>query len=427
MYPMVSDKRCTARGRFFYLALPLLLATLVGCGTLQDNLCTTDTLAQQSAAGGEAGPDTTEAGTAACDCGGEASAQAQEDTPTEEVEPEPRAIVSEELTFTSRGDELAGVVDRPAEIVEPRPAVVLLHDTGAHDRRGLMQSALGVQLPTEVAVYEELAETLAQRGYVVLRFDKRTCVEGGPAWCDYPRSYVEDHRGDLAGALSSDAQAAAKALRARSDIDPSRLYLLGHGEGAQIALGVAEDVDARGLVLLAPSPYPIDEVIAHQTATSLAHLRKQRAAQGNTTAGTLLAEQIDALERSHEEQQEAFAALRADDFEESTALGVPVATWENLFELHQRAMSSLSGSRIPILAVFGEHDLDLPADSAEDFEQQMASVRHNQVLSVARLTRLMVAIDDADSDATEVSGDVHRAIGRFLDTLERPAPDQPQS
>ncbi len=333
----------------------------------------------------------------------------------------PQAITSEEITFESRGDELTGVIDRPKTVSGPLPAVVILHDAGPLDRRGVFAGSLGLQLPIEVAVYQELAETLAQSGYMVLRYDKRTCVDGGPAGCDYPRSYIEDHREELAEALSGDAAAAVEALRNQRDADPTRILLLGHGQGAELALAIHEEVDASAMVLLSPSPYPVDEVILHQSELSLAHLKARRTEEGNTTMGTLLDEQIDALTQTHREQREAFAALRAGEVEDSNVLDAPTRTWLGMFELHDRAMSRLQDTRTPVLALFGERDLSLPEDSAERFEENMARLRPNEVELMPDISRLMVAVDDEENDSTQVSDAVHRAIlGFLLENAETP-------
>jgi dienelactone hydrolase len=372
--------------------------------------------------------DILEEATRNCDCTKEKEQETQEDEPeNKRASAEPRAITSEEITFKSKGVELAGVVDRPREVSEPLPAVVMLHDAGPMDRRGLFGGSLGLDLPVEVAVYEELAENLAQNGYVVLRFDKRTCVDGGPPWCTYPREYVEDHRQELVSALMADAKAAAVTLRGRDDVDPNRMIILGHGQGAEIALAVAKDVDASGLVLLAPSPYPVDKVVLHQTETSRTHLQAQRKAEGNTTMGTLLQEQIDALNASYQKQQDGFEKLRADELDDDNVLGAPEKTWTGLFELHDRAMAGLKNSKVPVLAVFGEHDLNLPGDSAAVFQEKLGRSSRSEVMHLAELTHPMVALDGAeDAETTQVSEDVHQAILHFLNQLDKAPASVPE-
>lgn len=391
------------------------VAMSFGCATVKQNLC-----GSESAQPAAKQADGLDAPVANCDCSKEDEAEAK--VAEAEVESdEPRAITSEEISFKSKGDALAGVVDRPQQIEKPLPAVVVLHDSGPLDRRGLFGGALGLELPVEVAVYQEIAENLAQNGFVVMRYDKRTCVEGGPAWCKYPRGHIKDHRQALASTLMADAKAAVETVRKRKDVDPRRVFVLGHGQGAELALALSKDVDAAGLVLLAPSPYPVDEVILHQTRTSLTHLEKRRKAEGNTTMGTLLQEQLTALEKTHKDQKTAFAKLRKDEIDGTDILGAPKATWSGLFELHDRAMAGLKNSRVPVLAVFGEHDLNIPADSAEKFQAQLGKSRKSEVMLLSGVTHLMVGLGEENSDTTQVSEDVHQAILHFVEQVDEPA------
>ncbi len=401
----------------------LLLAGLgAGCSTVQQAVCPSPSA--QPAAEQADGLD---APVANCDCSKKEESATAESSEAQEQR-EPRAITSEQITFESKGDELAGVVDRPQEIGEPLPAVVVLHDSGPMDRNGLSRGALGLELPVEVAVYQELAENLAQNGYVVIRFDKRTCVEGGPPWCKYPREYIKDHREKLASVLMADARAAVDLLRKRKDVDPTRVFLLGHGQGAEIALALSPDVESRGLVLLAPSPYPVDDVILHQTSASLTHLEKRRKAEGNTTMGTLLQQQLDALEATHKEQKQAFEKLRADELDEDDVLGAPKTTWSSLFELHDRAMASLKNSQTPVLALFGEHDLNLPHDSHETVQAKLDRSSKSEVMLLPGVTHPMVGLDEEDSDTTQVSEDVHQAILHFLNQVaSKPQNSSPDS
>lgn len=396
--------------------IALLVAAGAGCSTVQQTLCDAPPAAQEAAQKS----DGLDEPVAKCDCAKEEKT-AEADQPEAEASDETHVITTEAFSFKSKGDELAGVVDRPETVTTPLPAVVVLHDSGPMDRRGLFKGALGLELPVEVPVYQELAENLAQNGYVVMRFDKRTCVDGGPPWCKYPREYLKDHREQLGNTLMADAKSAVTALRRRKDVDAERVYILGHGQGAELALAVANDVDPKGLVLLAPSPYPVDEVVLHQTETSRAHLEKRRKAEGNTTMGTLLQQQLDALETSQEKQKEAFTKLRSGEEIDGDVLGAPETTWASLFELHDRAMAGLKNSKVPVLALFGEHDLNLPNDSVEKFQTKLGRSRHSEVMLLPDVTRLMVGLDAENGDATQVSEDVHQAILHFFDELDQPA------
>lgn len=343
----------------------------------------------------------------------------EEDAPPAPADPsESTKIVSTEVELESMGDKLSGVIEYPEDMVGAGPAVLIVHDAGPRDRHGHFQTELGLKLPVEVPVYQEFGENLARHGFVVMRFDKRTCVQGGDARCEYPRGYVEAHRGDLVAALKADIKAAAERLKSDPRVDPSRLFLLGHGQGAELALSLADPVEAAGLVLLSPSPYPIDEVILHQTRYSLAHLKARRDEAGDTTERTLLDQQLEALKASEELQVAGFKRLREDDYEEPELLGAPATTWEGLLDLHSQAKSALAEIKTPIMAVYGLSDALLPPAAPSTFRQIIGAPADAQegdrlVLELADTTQFMVKIDDAEQLA-DISREAQQQVAEFL-------------
>ena len=108
----------------------------------------------------------------------------------------------------------------------PFPAVVLLSDLGAQDRDGRPADQLGSESrPTTYPLLSLLADYLTRHGIAVLRFDDRG---------------VGQSEGNNATTTTTqrvgDAQAALNFLRTRPEIDLLHLGLMGHGEGANVAL-----------------------------------------------------------------------------------------------------------------------------------------------------------------------------------------------
>ncbi len=98
----------------------------------------------------------------------------------------------------------------------PFAAVALLSDSGPQDRDSDLQG---------YRMFGILADFLTRHGLAVLRFDDRGVGKSGG---DYTRSTTAD--------LVSDAQAAMEFLRSRPFVAPAQVGLLGHGEGANVAL-----------------------------------------------------------------------------------------------------------------------------------------------------------------------------------------------
>ncbi len=142
---------------------------------------------------------------------------------------------------------LAGVLTVPAG-PGPFPAVVLLSDTGPHDRDGTVG---------DFAPLAQLADFLTRRGIAVLRFDDRGVGKSTGA----PSATTAD--------LVSDAQAGLNLLRTRPEIDLSHLGLVGHGEGGNVALlTAAQPLPPAYVVAMAAYGLPgRDIVLQQQTAT----------------------------------------------------------------------------------------------------------------------------------------------------------------
>ena len=128
------------------------------------------------------------------------------------------------------GISLAGTLSLPGT-AGPYPAVLLLTDSGPHDRNG----AIAAHRPQAV-----WADHFARNGIATLRLDDRG---------------VGQSAGSLAQAdlnlLVADALAATTVLATHAAIDGKRVFLLGHGEGGVVATHAAQGRDdLAGLVLL---------------------------------------------------------------------------------------------------------------------------------------------------------------------------------
>ena len=145
---------------------------------------------------------------------------------------------------------------------QTRAAAVILPGSGPTDRDG--NSA---QFGIRAASYRLLAEGLAQRGVASIRIDKRGIGESaaaGPAEADLRFStYAADARAWA-------AEAAAKTGRPCA-------WLIGHSEGALVALAAVANEDHKvcGLVLLSGAGRPAGAVLREQLATLPEPLKTQ--------------------------------------------------------------------------------------------------------------------------------------------------------
>ena len=134
----------------------------------------------------------------------------------------------------------------------PFPAVVLVHGSGPNDRDESLMN---------LKPFRDLAEGLAERGIAVYRYDKRTYVYGAEMAADRRITLVEETIEDAAAAVQ---------LLARQDwIDPERIFVLGHSLGANAVPAIdralrGRPVPARGYIMMAGSPRPLDVLMREQ-------------------------------------------------------------------------------------------------------------------------------------------------------------------
>jgi len=160
----------------------------------------------------------------------------------------------QQLSIPSNGFSLAGTLSRPATASTPRlPAVVLVGSSGPTDRDGLVAG---------IPILGQIADALANAGYIVVRYDKRGIGQsGGRAESATLSDYADDVR------------ATVKVLADRKDVDPNRIAVVGHSEGGLVALmAAAKDKRITSVGLLATPGTTYAEVALAQQKRALDRL-----------------------------------------------------------------------------------------------------------------------------------------------------------
>jgi dienelactone hydrolase len=154
---------------------------------------------------------------------------------------------------TPGGYTLAGTLTVPKNAAGPVPAVVLISGSGAQDRDAAMPAVPGYRF------FRQIADTLGRRGIAVLRLDDRGWGASGG---DPSRATSAD--------LAEDTRAAVEWLRARADVDPTRVGLVGHSEGAIIApMLAAADPQVRAIALFAGPSWTGRRILDYQLREAL--------------------------------------------------------------------------------------------------------------------------------------------------------------
>jgi dienelactone hydrolase len=180
---------------------------------------------------------------------GESVADLAPKRPQEPKPPYPYTV--REVTFASPVDgvTLAGTYTAPSDGAR-HPAVVLLTGSGAQDR----DEAIMGHKPFLV-----LADHLTRSGIAVLRYDDRGVGGSGGRLDETPHATQQ-----------KDASAALTWLKGQAEVDPTRIGLVGHSEGANIAiLAAVADRQVGFIVLLAGMGVSGKEILPMQMAALL--------------------------------------------------------------------------------------------------------------------------------------------------------------
>lgn len=175
-----------------------------------------------------------------------------------------------DITVPGPQGPLAGTLIDPDKTA---PAILIIPGSGPTDRDG--NNPLGVK----GGIYRQLAEALATKQIATLRIDKRGLFGSKAA--------VADANAVTIGDYAADAHAWVDMLRKRSG--RSCVWILGHSEGALVALQAAQDSKGIcGLVLVSGAGRPLGEVIRAQLRANPANaalLRQADAAIDQLEAG----------------------------------------------------------------------------------------------------------------------------------------------
>ena len=244
-------------------------------------------------------------------------------------------MTSTTLTFPSGDLTLAGTLTLPTG-TGPFPAAVLVSGSGPIDRDSNMKRA-------QLHVMSQVADHLAANGIASLRYDKRGVGESGG---DYKATGWFDN--------VADARAALDVLEQQDAVDPGRLFVVGHSEGALIATELASEEPPAGVVLLAGAAQPGKDVLQWQARG----LAQTLPAPAKFIMKVLRQDLVKT-------NQKRLAQLEATTGDIARMQMVRVnAKWFREFMAHDPS-ESLKKAVVPVLAITGSKDVQVdPADVA---------------------------------------------------------------
>jgi uncharacterized protein len=254
----------------------------------------------------------------------------------------------------------------PATLTAPKgdgpfPAVVLVQGSGPHDR----DETIGPNKP-----FRDLAWGLASQGIAVLRFEKRTREYGAKmaALKDItPKEEVVD-----------DALAAAALLRKSKAIDGKKIFILGHSLGASMAPRIGQgDGDLAGLILLAGTTRPLEDVIVEQVSYVISL---------NDPITDQQKEELEKIKKQAARVKDP--KLSPDTPAVDLPFGVPAPYWLALREYDPTATAAKL--KRPMLILQGERDYQVTMADFEGWKKALGSQRGVRLKSYPKLNHLFM-------------------------------------
>jgi Dienelactone hydrolase and related enzymes len=228
----------------------------------------------------------------------------------------------------------------------PFPGVVLVHGSGPNDR----DETIG---PNKT--FRDIAWGLASKGIAVLRYDKRTFEHAKQLTSDQIEKMTVKEE------VIDDALLAVQLMRRTENIDPKRVFLVGHSLGATIAPRIGQqDPDIAGLVIMAGITRSLEDTILDQF-TYLYSL-----------AGTMTEQQKADLESLKEKVARLKDPEISDDISpQDLPLGVPLNYWKDLRD--HNVVDIIKTLDMCILVLQGERDYQVL--ETKDFKSWKAALK----------------------------------------------------
>lgn len=252
----------------------------------------------------------------------------------------------------------------------PFPAVVLVHGSGPNDR----DESIG---PTKM--FKDLAWGLASRGVAVLRYDKRSRVHGKEMMA-VPGVTVNEE-------VVDDARAAVALLAKQPEIQPKRIFVVGHSLGGMMAPRIADgDPQIAGLIIMAGSTRSMEDLLVEQVRYSVGLSGKA------TPEGEKLIAQAE----------KSAAEMRNPDLKPGMTVNFMGVTLPASYVLDLRAYhaaETASRLKIPMLILQGDRDYQVGVEDLNGWKKALEKKSTVTFKTYPTLNHLFMSGTGPSSDA----------------------------
>jgi pimeloyl-ACP methyl ester carboxylesterase len=267
-------------------------------------------------------------------------------------------------------------------------------------------------------LYRDLASHLAAQGLAVLRYDPRCSATDA---CTLPHS-LHDYSDDVRGGLLY--------LRARPEIDPNRVFVLGHNEGGILAASAVahvedEKIPVAGLVLIS-TPGRVYSKLARERA------RRRLSEEGRPPAE--IEDYLTRLERLTSEIATGRFTFENERIDPQDRLQAWLINRARLYFhlLSDDPLQIVRQVRSPVLILQGEQDIYVGTRDAQYLEEALKRQYHRDLT-----LRLLPQVDhwlQTSRGETTLKTDAEKsrpldpgALGALTEWFERQVKTGPKS
>ena len=283
----------------------------------------------------------------------------------------------------------------------PFAAVLLVHGSGPQDR----DETLPPNKP-----FRDLAWGLASQGITVLRYEKRTKVYTAQLASERDTLTVKEE-------VLDDALEAVTLLREQPKIDAQQIFVLGHSLGGYLAPRIgAADPQIRGLIILAGSARPFEEVILDQMTYVLSLSMPDPVVRQQQLA--VLKQQAELVK-----DPTRLPTAKASDL----PLGVPAAYWLDLNAYQPEQVAQTL--KQPMLFLLGGSDYQVTQEDFQIWQDALAGCSDVQFLLYPGLSHLFMPVEGGQKAtpatytvAGHVAEEVVNEIGSWIKRYSRLSP-----
>lgn len=295
------------------------------------------------------------------------------------------------LTLKSGEAELNAEAFRPTKMVKPKTLVIMVPGSGNVSRYGESNSDGISTFKHSIEVNSLWAKELANRGFFVLSYDKRTCNSKINPICN--DNWHKDIEEDGIKALASDLDQVCAFAKSKFEDSEGRIILFSSTQGAQVISLSNCLKQTFGVVLISPIIGDLDKMWINGLQHAAIHAKSEK----------------NQLINRKESMESFFKSLKKGDFPDNANIkGASLKFWRSWIDASPKTLPKIMASKKPTLLLFSSRDSFSPPEFIKKVKNEVKD------------TRIKVSIIDGyDRNLADAEGPSEHGILETFKFIER--------